>query len=99
VTVPVLLAHPWTKVPDPAFRYPTAARWSQAVAAMTVTPSASPLDVATDAVPGVVPVPSAVEPVCDVCPHLAAAHDRIGRRFCQATLGSAITRGCICRTA
>jgi hypothetical protein len=35
--------------------------------------------------------------VCDVCPHPAAAHDVISRRFCSATLSGAITRGCICR--
>jgi hypothetical protein len=35
--------------------------------------------------------------VCDVCPHPAAAHDVISRRYCDATLTSAITRGCICR--
>ena len=34
---------------------------------------------------------------CDVCPHPAAAHDRIGQRFCDATLTGAMTRGCICR--
>jgi hypothetical protein len=36
--------------------------------------------------------------VCDVCPHPAAAHDAISRRFCDATLTGAITRGCICRS-
>ena len=34
---------------------------------------------------------------CDVCAHPAAAHDVIGRRFCDATLQGALTRGCICR--
>ena len=91
MTVSVLLAHPWTKVPDPTFRYPTAVRWSQAAAAMSLSPSAPAPDVVTN--------PSATEAVCDVCPHPAAAHDRIGRRFCQATLDSALTRGCICRSA
>ena len=37
--------------------------------------------------------------VCDVCPHHAAAHDAIGRRFCQATLDGALPRGCACRSA
>ena len=34
---------------------------------------------------------------CDVCPHLVDGHDVIGRRFCQATLDGALTRGCACR--
>jgi hypothetical protein len=46
--------------------------------------------------------PSPVTPppalaVCDVCPHPADAHDVIGRRYCEATLTGALTRGCICR--
>ena len=44
------------------------------------------------------PLPAA-QTVCDVCPHPAAAHDAIGRRFCDATLTGAITRGCICRAS
>ena len=43
------------------------------------------------------PAPTAPSPVCDVCAHPAAAHDVIGRRFCDATLQGALTRGCICR--
>ena len=43
------------------------------------------------------PLPDA-QAVCDVCPHLADAHDVIGRRFCDATLHGALTRGCICRS-
>ena len=35
---------------------------------------------------------------CDVCPHPAEAHDVIGRRFCDATVLGALTRGCICRS-
>jgi hypothetical protein len=38
-----------------------------------------------------------VDPVCDVCPHDLERHDTIGRRFCQATLDGALTRGCACR--
>jgi hypothetical protein len=34
---------------------------------------------------------------CDVCAHDLDAHDAIGRRFCQATLDGALTRGCACR--
>ena len=34
---------------------------------------------------------------CDVCPHILDGHDVIGRRFCQATLDGALTRGCACR--
>ena len=41
--------------------------------------------------------PRALAATCDVCPHPAAAHDRIGQRFCDATLAGAVTRGCICR--
>jgi hypothetical protein len=47
--------------------------------------------------PAGIPEPGA-QATCDVCPHPAAAHDVIGRRFCDATLQSALTRGCICRT-
>jgi hypothetical protein len=43
------------------------------------------------------PLPAA-QAVCDVCPHAAAAHDGIGRRYCDATLTGALTRGCICRS-
>jgi hypothetical protein len=39
----------------------------------------------------------ALAATCDVCPHPAASHDRIGQRFCDATLAGAVTRGCICR--
>ncbi len=39
----------------------------------------------------------AVAATCDVCPHLAVSHDRIGQRFCDATLAGVVTRGCICR--
>ena len=46
--------------------------------------------------PAGLPVPRELA-VCDVCPHPAAAHDVISRRFCDATLVGAITRGCICR--
>jgi hypothetical protein len=42
----------------------------------------------------VIPVPAAV---CDVCAHPVAAHDVIGRRFCDATVRGTLTRGCICR--
>ena len=41
----------------------------------------------------------ATAPLCDVCPHVLSGHDRIGLRFCRATLDGAIGRGCICRTA
>jgi hypothetical protein len=48
--------------------------------------------------PVVVPVHPSVEEsgVCAVCPHDLATHDRISLRFCQATQGSATTRGCVC---
>jgi hypothetical protein len=33
---------------------------------------------------------------CDVCPHETGSHDPISRRYCAATLATALTRGCIC---
>jgi hypothetical protein len=36
------------------------------------------------------------ELLCDVCPHVWAAHDPLGSRFCSATIASRSTRGCIC---
>jgi hypothetical protein len=33
---------------------------------------------------------------CDVCNHPGAAHDRIARRYCAATMANAISRTCIC---
>ena len=46
----------------------------------------------------VVPDPAAVaEASCAACPHPAAGHDPIGRRFCAATLQASLDRGCICR--
>ena len=48
------------------------------------------------------PSPGALPPalaVCDVCPHPAVAHDVISRRFCDATVRAALTRGCICRAS
>jgi hypothetical protein len=33
---------------------------------------------------------------CDVCGHPDTAHDDIARRYCKATLSSALSRGCIC---
>ena len=71
--------------PDPA-----ASRRRQAVAAMTA-PTSTPS-------PAGLPLPAALA-VCDVCPHATAAHDRIGLRFCQATLDGALSRGCVCRSA
>lgn len=35
--------------------------------------------------------------LCDSCPHPTAAHDRIARRYCEATMRAALTRRCICR--
>jgi hypothetical protein len=34
---------------------------------------------------------------CTACPHLWAAHDALGRRFCTATRVVGWSRGCICR--
>jgi hypothetical protein len=33
---------------------------------------------------------------CDICTHPDAAHDDIARRYCKATMTSALSRGCIC---
>lgn len=35
--------------------------------------------------------------VCDSCPHPTPAHDRVARRYCEATMRAALTRRCICR--
>lgn len=35
--------------------------------------------------------------LCDSCPHPVAAHDRVARRYCDATLRMVLPRGCICR--
>ncbi len=49
--------------------------------------------------PVLTPAVTVIRPVaCDVCPHGLDSHDAIGRRFCQATLDRALTRGCACRT-
>ncbi len=34
---------------------------------------------------------------CAACPHPAAGHDAISRRYCAATVDASLTRGCICR--
>ncbi|MGH3850988.1 MAG: RGCVC family protein, partial [Pseudonocardiaceae bacterium] len=33
---------------------------------------------------------------CTVCPHPWDAHDRIGVRYCAATVAGALSRGCVC---
>ena len=33
---------------------------------------------------------------CPACPHLLAAHDAIGTRFCRATAANTLSRGCVC---
>jgi hypothetical protein len=38
------------------------------------------------------------EQACDVCPHPHASHDAIAARFCSATGGGAIVRGCVCQS-
>jgi hypothetical protein len=42
---------------------------------------------------------AAAAPGCVACPHLRADHDAIGLRYCQATVTSALTRGCVCRVS
>jgi hypothetical protein len=34
---------------------------------------------------------------CMACGHTAAEHDATARRYCDATVARALTRGCICR--
>lgn len=34
--------------------------------------------------------------VCAACPHGREAHDRIGTRFCSATIAAGLDRGCVC---
>jgi hypothetical protein len=33
---------------------------------------------------------------CMACGHPASRHDRIARRYCDASISHAVTRGCIC---
>jgi hypothetical protein len=33
---------------------------------------------------------------CAACRHDRDAHDRIGARFCSATIAGALSRGCVC---
>ncbi|WP_143517162.1 RGCVC family protein [Pseudonocardia sp. MH-G8] len=33
---------------------------------------------------------------CAACPHDHDAHDRIGTRYCSATITGALSRGCVC---
>jgi hypothetical protein len=40
--------------------------------------------------------PGTDKTLCMACDHPAAAHDAIGRRYCNATVERALTRGCIC---
>lgn len=39
------------------------------------------------------------DPMCSVCSHPQEAHDAIAARYCAATLGMAMPRGCICKVA
>ncbi len=41
----------------------------------------------------------AAEPDCMACGHSGGQHDRIARRFCDATVERALTRGCVCSAA
>lgn len=42
--------------------------------------------------------PGSMDPAdCMVCGHSPGAHDKIARRFCEATIANALPRGCICR--
>ncbi|MFC4944458.1 RGCVC family protein [Pseudonocardia sp. GCM10023141] len=48
--------------------------------------------------PPAIPVPAIdmAALTCASCPHLRAAHDRIGLRYCSATTAGALERGCVC---
>jgi hypothetical protein len=89
---------------EPAYHYPAAVRWSQAVSAMTTPTLVIP--VMTSVVVRDLeqaPLPDdAVEVMnkeaCDVCPHPRAGHDAIAARFCSATGRGAIARGCVCQS-
>jgi hypothetical protein len=35
--------------------------------------------------------------LCESCRHPTAVHDRVARRYCDATLRMALPRRCICR--
>ena len=52
----------------------------------------------TDASPATTASSTAVgtRPACAACPHEWDAHDRIGTRFCSATIAGALSRGCVC---
>jgi hypothetical protein len=41
---------------------------------------------------------NSAELLCEACDHAMDGHDAIGRRYCRATMGGALTRGCICST-
>lgn len=45
----------------------------------------------------IVDTPAAAAPGCAACPHAQADHDAVSQRYCQATVTSALTRGCVCR--
>lgn len=56
-----------------------------------------------EVLPLVDPVRTADDPasltVCAACPHESALHDRIGSRFCGATIAGGLDRGCVCGDA
>lgn len=39
---------------------------------------------------------TAAEDACPACTHPWGAHDAISRRYCEATIAGALTRGCAC---
>jgi hypothetical protein len=46
--------------------------------------------------PMVAETPPAEQSMCMACGHPVADHDAIARRYCNATIEHATTRGCIC---
>jgi hypothetical protein len=42
------------------------------------------------------PADGSTETACAACVHPREAHDRIGLRYCAATVASGINRGCVC---
>ncbi len=54
-------------------------------------------DPATELDPSGPTEPADAEQPCMVCPHPWSGHDKLGVRYCTATVASASSRGCICR--
>lgn len=73
---------------------PLSATSESAVSESAVTATAT--TVATDGAGADGPGEAAAPATCPACPHLLQDHDRIGTRYCSATIKSSSTRGCVC---